>query len=197
MRTEQSIPYETNAERRTVGGWCCKTCGRFCGDRPNSEMAAKYCCCTDRPCQRCPTGRAQKYYTLCDSCKELESIDRFLKLEAKPYDGSAVCEWNGDRYFFDEDELLEWIAENGLQLEDLQLVFAEQKPLHWHRSISESFGIDTGDGEEWDTSEIDKQIEEWVVKHAPTVYQPTKIAVLSSTIPVEVAAPAAAERAEG
>lgn len=182
MKTKVSIPYETNAERRTVEGWCCKTCGRFYGDDSGSERVAKYCCATDRPCERCETGRANKCYTLCDGCRSLASIERFEKLESKPYDGTAVVEWDGDRYFFDSDDLVDWIADQEISAEDVRLVFAECTPPRWGHTVSELLGDDLYEGADWDTREIDDQIAAWVEKNAPNVYWPTSVAVSQASI---------------
>lgn len=187
MKTEKpSIPFETNAEIRTVSGWCCKTCSRFWGDGDSGERAAKYCCCTDRLCEKCGVTRAHKHYIMCEGCRHLDRVKRFEKLESKPYDGTAVVLWDGDRYFYDSEELLDWIEDTDdgepRDLKELRFVFAEMIRPSWRLTVSELLVDDLPEDDEWDTSEIDKQIETWVEKNAPNVYWPSKIAVTQQSI---------------
>lgn len=201
MRTDKpSIPFETNAERRTVSGWCCKTCGRYWGDGAGGERAAKYCCCTDRLCEKCGVARTHKHWINCDGCRQLERIERFEKLESKPYDGTAVVTFDDDKYFFDSDELLEWIADTDdgepRDLSTVRLVFAECKPPRWTHTISELLGDELYDDCDWDTSEIDDQIAAWVEKNAPKVYWPSMVAVSQQSIIELVAAGTADKQGE-
>lgn len=180
----KSIPYETNAELRTVEGWCCKTCGKYWGKGESGERAAKYCCCTDRLCERCGKARTRdRHYLNCAGCEALRDAERFDALEKKPYDGTAVVVWNDDRYLFDEGELRDWLSE--IEIDDrseVRLVFAECKKPGWGRSVSELLVDELYDDAEFDTREIDKQIEEWVAEHAPDVYWPTNVAVAPESI---------------
>lgn len=184
MQEKPSIPYETNAEIRTIEGWCCKTCGKYWGKGESGERAAKYCCCTDRACERCGTARTRdKYYLLCAGCSSLDRIERFEKLEKKPYDGSAVVLWDSDQYFFDEESLRDWLSELEADERDgARFVFAERKKPGWAHSVSELLADELYEDADFDTREIDKQIEEWVAAHAPDVYWPTNVAVAAESI---------------
>lgn len=176
-RETPKISYTGNSELRTVEGWCCQTCGRFWGD---SQHMACWCCATHVPCKDCGAD-TPKHYTHCDGCRQKRKWERYLKLDAKPYDGSAVTLYHGDSYFFDEDSLLDWLAE---QEDDAQpqLVFAHCKKPEWHRSVSEELCDELYEGAEWDTSEIDAQITEWVAKNAPNVYWPSNVRVDDESI---------------
>ena len=181
--TKAPVRYEDNAEQRTaIKGWCCKTCNRFWGD---DQHMARYCCATDFPCKHCG-GRTDKGRVRCDGCWQKEVCKRFEKLEAKPYDGSVVVTYDDDRYFFEEDELLEWLADTiegeGGNTDDVMLVFAESRQPSWRHSVSELVCDDLDPDSEWDTSEIDGIIAEWVKANAPTVYFPTKVRVDAASV---------------
>jgi hypothetical protein len=171
------IEYTGNSEIRIVEGWCCKTCNRFWGD---SQHMANWCCCTHAPCKECGQS-TDKGRVMCDGCWQKEVRKRFEKMEAKPYDGSAVVTYDDDRYFFDQDELLEWLADTGdgeaCNTDDVMLVFAKSRRPSWRHDVSELVCDDLDPDSEWDTSEIDNQIAAWVDANAPTVYFSTKVRV--------------------
>lgn len=172
------IEYTGNSELRAVEGWCCKTCNRFWGD---SQHMACWCCATHVPCKDCGQW-TEKTYTHCEACRSKMECERFDKLDAKPYDGSVVCQYDDHRFFFDEDELLEYLAEiyyadDERGCDGLMLVFAEGRKPKWRHDVSELVCDDLDPDSEWDTSEIDRKIAEWVESNAPTVYWPTKIRV--------------------
>lgn len=176
------VRYEDNAEQRQAAGWCCKTCGRFYGD---SEHMARYCCATDLPCG-CGL-RMNKGLVCCESCWSERQREKFTAFESRPYDGSAVVQFAGDQLFFDEDELLEWLADHcdveEFRIEDVMLVFAEPRKAKWRRgAVSELLSDELAEDTEWDTSEIDDQISAWVDENAPTVYWPTKIRVETESL---------------
>lgn len=101
------IHYNDNAEVRTVTGWCCKTCNRYWGD----EHMARYCCCTVRPCESCG-GDCEKSYIKCKTCREKAAWEKWFAKPAVPWDGAfPIGIWGDDKYFFDADELIDYIAE--------------------------------------------------------------------------------------
>ncbi len=101
-------PWEQAAEQKTVTGWACKTCGRFCGEGAAGERADRYCHASDAPCK---CGRRRKFYeSACQSCRD--------KYEAKKYAGLEEVEWDGetplvgfrnDHYIWNVDELVEYL----------------------------------------------------------------------------------------
>jgi hypothetical protein len=103
MREKRKILAEDNADRCTVEGWVCKTCGRFWGD---DERMARYCCATDFPCA-CG-GRHGKGYTCCDDCRakldEERHQERLEKATEVEYTGPFFV---GDDLFFSVDDYLE------------------------------------------------------------------------------------------
>lgn len=167
------VRYEDNAEQSAaISGWVCKSCRRFWGE---DEHMARYCCATTLPCE-CGR-RITKGWTKCDACRDKMDRERFGQMEAKPYDGSPVVQFRGDEYFFDQDALADWFADHDGHPEDIMLVFAELKRPNWRTSVSEILADDVPHEIEWDTSEIDKQIDAWVNENAPDVYWPSRVRV--------------------
>lgn len=94
-----------------VRGWSCVKCGSIYSDNSSGETAARFCCATWRECADCG-GKCGKHYVRCDDCNERRK-DRawFDKLFAK-WDGEfPVGEWVCDKFYWDEDELLDAIWE--------------------------------------------------------------------------------------
>lgn len=205
--TTNSRPYETAAIPAATSGWACRHCGRFCGSGDNGKAAASYCCCTDRECKTegC-SNRAHKHYITCETCRDAGRLAKFQSLEKRDYGGadfSAYCvaEFDGDEFYFDEDSFSEHLAElldeacGGLgfasdteiaeavdAVSSYRFVFAKCQPPTWRTSVSEILGDDLAHDQEWDTSEIDSQIAEWVEKNAPKVYWPTNVRVSEESL---------------
>lgn len=65
------IRYEDAAEQRTVTGWACKQCGRFWNQ---DEHMARYCCCTEGPCEECG-ARRDRHNRLCEDCRKKKDAE--------------------------------------------------------------------------------------------------------------------------
>lgn len=80
---------------------------------------------THKNCDNCG-NEFEKQYTyekLCRECQLKISNEKYFKLDFVEWDGqNAVCLYNEDQYFFNEEEILEFCDENEINLEDLQLV---------------------------------------------------------------------------
>jgi len=106
---KDKVPYEEAAEVRTVTGWVCKHCGRYYG---NNEHAARWCCRKDRPCETCG-GRTDRSYIKCDSCREKDRLAKWLALPEVEWDGTTPLVVHGsDHYFFNADDLGDWLADD-------------------------------------------------------------------------------------
>lgn len=168
--SKEPLPYAEAAEIRTVEGWACKTCGRFWGDRQDSEHAARYCCAKQIPCSLC--GKLRDRMSFCRECQDKKDQERWERMPQRDYDGNPVVVYGDDRYLFDEDEVLDYLAD----LEspgDAQLEHAKPFIFTWRWTVSELLGDDCGPDFEWDTREIDDQIAEWVQANAPKYYEPS------------------------
>lgn len=78
------------------------------------ERTARYVGCTHRPCEGCGE-LTPKGFTYCKACSDACTRKRYAALPKKPWDeGTPVCEFDGDNYYFSRDEVeehLEWISD--------------------------------------------------------------------------------------
>ena len=97
--------------------------GRFFGDGKEAEHMARYSSCTHKTCK---CGEVfEKGWTICPKCREKKDSEMYNALQFKEYDGSPVYSKSIDRYFFSEEEIMDFIndEEDGF---DLQLVFCNE-----------------------------------------------------------------------
>lgn len=183
MSEKREIRYDNSAEQRTVTGWCCTECNHFWG---NDEHMARFCCCTTQACQDCGQD-TKRHFVRCRDCQDKFNTERFQKLEQRDYDGrAALCQWDGDQFFYDEDSVLFYIGE----LDDpakARLVFAELRKPRWNRTVAEELCDDLYEDCDWDTKEIDQQIEKWVDENAPNVYWGTSVRLSDKSLAEMVA----------
>jgi hypothetical protein len=85
------------------------------------EHTARWKGCTHNQCE-CGKWK-KKNGTLCETCSTAARKERFKALPAKDYDGSPVCIWGDDTFFWDLDGILDFCEENEVKKEELQLVF--------------------------------------------------------------------------
>jgi len=103
-----------------ISGWVSRD-GRFFGD---NEHLARYCGCTHIKCKTC--GHIHAHNSYCEPCAKVRIEERFSTYERKEWDGETPLSINGtDVYFFDSDELQNWLKDNDEQLENLQLVLCK------------------------------------------------------------------------
>lgn len=120
-QSKRPLRYEKAAKFKSVKGWVCQGCGRFWGD---SESGARICCYTDAPCPEdgC-TNRRGRDRIRCESCAHKEQVKRWNGLEQTVWDGkSMLCELDGDLYFNDEDELIEYAMDRQTKPSDLFII---------------------------------------------------------------------------
>jgi hypothetical protein len=171
LPNEEAAEYVTNIE-----GWVCKTCRVFYGK--GGESSARYCCEKDHACntQGC-AGRAKKPYTVCDPCRSKLDLERYLKLPEADWDGEApLVVYHDDQYFFDVDDLADWLSEQGLKVEDAQLVIAEEDRVP-HFDMSEflcDYLCEDNQDQLESTAKIDKAVNRWIEKNVPTTWVPSK-----------------------
>lgn len=108
------------ATLQTVTGWVSRF-GTFHGD---DERAARYYGCTHRACV-CGKS-AERAYIKCKECRDKQSDDH--------YNARTFLEWDKkepvyseryDRYFFSEDDLIDFIIEEKIDPIELQLMLCE------------------------------------------------------------------------
>lgn len=175
--SEGTLPNEEAAEHRTnISGWVCKTCRRFYGDEEGAERTARYCCEKDHECgtEGC-NGRAGKPWIYCDPCIKKRADARWAGLEQVAWDGDTpLVLFDDDHYFFDVDDLEYFLDEEGLTLEKIQLVIAEEdrKPRF---DIQEFLCDYLPEGEDVDGAEkLDKFVNRWIGNNVPSSWVPSK-----------------------
>lgn len=104
----------------TVTGWMSRN-GIFYGD---DERTARWYGCTHIPCEQCkePT---RKGYSICDKCRGVEERERYEKLERRPWTEGPVAIYRDDHYFWDDDDILEYCEEEGINPDRLMLVLCK------------------------------------------------------------------------
>lgn len=111
IETKHQLKWEDAAKRVTPReGWACVKCGRWFGDDPDAERAARYCCATDAPCE-CG-GRRSKHYTVCDACREKLRVAKWASLPEVEWDGETpLVVHQSDTWLFDVDDLADYLLE--------------------------------------------------------------------------------------
>lgn len=180
----KQLPYEEAAEKLTgIAGWVCKTCRRFFGD---DEHLARYCCAKDLPCDTdgCK-GRKDRGYTVCGSCRETMDLKRWLELQEVAWDGETpLCLDDDDKYFFSEDDLLEYFAEHNLKTEDVRLVICEKRRprmFDMYDFLDDHLVEGQEDAANWES--INEKVNTWIKKHVPDVWEPSKTRPTLGSLP--------------
>lgn len=122
MTEQPKVLYDSPeaAHRATVTGWVSRL-GHFYGD---NEHLARYDGCTHRLC-KCG-AEVERAYTICQACRDRQRTQSYWKLPFREWDGSIpLTLWDDDRFFFGEDDLLDWCENHDVEPSDLPLVICE------------------------------------------------------------------------
>lgn len=149
MESKKEIKYDSPdaATFKTgIEGWVSAD-GIFFG---KSEHNARYHGCTHVKCSDCD-NYVSKGWTRCEACRNKTSVERYNALPFKEWDGKTpICTWDGDKYFFSEEELIEYLEENELQESGLMLVFCLS--IEYPQLDTEFFGNDAH--EDWEPEKV-------------------------------------------
>lgn len=137
------------ATLRTVTGWVSRQ-GRFYGD---DERLARWDGSTHRVCDAC--GGLMDKQGYCTPCHHKKMVERYNAFPVIEWDGECMLtDYDGDNYWADPGEFLEWCAYNDVEdPSDLMLVATE--PIRMREITSENW-----DGELPDDVEIPADIAE-------------------------------------
>jgi len=153
MSNDKIIMYNSPeaAEIRTVTGWFAKgpnvnTKMAFCGD----DEQARYMGCTHTICTTWGCDNiVKKRWIYCDSCKSKITKECYKNLPKGEWKEGPLALYEGDRFFFSEEDLLEYCEDNGVKPSELMLVtcspnrFAEFEPGEfWGYDIPENFSAE-------------------------------------------------------
>lgn len=185
-KEEEIIMYDSPeaAKQMTLTGWVSSGKGgypsHYYGD---DEHMARWAGCTHI---KCPCGNVvKKSYTKCKECSAKETRKRYMALPYKEWDGiEYVVEWDGDKFFWNIEDLQEYMAEN--EIEEILLLFCA--PVDYCAIDMES--IVNGEAhEDWEPSaELEKRVSElnaYIATLPPHSYYPGKIRT-SYKLPEEV-----------
>lgn len=124
---EQIILFDSNeaAQRRTVTGWVSHD-GFFFGE---DERTARYSGCTHRKCEKCQAV-IPKTQLKCSNCYTAERAQKFLAMPRELWDTvTPLVLFDGDRYFFDPDDLVNYCEQYEVEIDSLRLVICEPQHL--------------------------------------------------------------------
>ncbi|MBX9404543.1 hypothetical protein K5E40_02485 [Pseudomonas baetica] len=109
------------ASLQTVTGWV-SAGGRFFGD---DENLARYCGATHRRCDINPEHPIYEVNSSCNECRHVRRQAKFAAMPVKDWAGEPLVIFDGDRYFFDEDSLRDYLIDSDIELADVQLCICE------------------------------------------------------------------------
>jgi len=174
---------EAATYRTDIKGWVSKD-GLFYGDNPGSERGARWSGCTH---QTCACGNVhEKGRTICNSCLGKKRTERYYALPVEKWNGDTpICLWDDDRYFFDEDAFLDFLADlkhdDPTAEHEVQAVLCEPGRLHL---ISDDEWVDDlPDNGEYDHDIPEEvaakvaELNEIIKQQAPVCWYPGKIRI--------------------
>ncbi len=117
------------ASIQTVTGWVSRR-GMFFGNRPDSELMARYHGCTHRKCEKC--GELVDIHSHCHPCHAKAEIEKYGKMERRQWNGTdALYSQAVDHYFFDGDELDQYCEDKETTPKALRLIICVPSILSW------------------------------------------------------------------
>ncbi len=175
MTEEKIIMYDSPeaAQEITLTGWVSGGDKRFWY---KDEHMARWTGCTH---QKCECGSLmKKNYSKCEACRHKADIERYMALPYREWDGKEpVCTRDGDKYFFSEEALIDYMEDQDEPIDHIHLLICE--PNHWSQIESEYWSDnmpEDSDGELPDEmqSALDR-LNSIIAKQKPQSYSPGKI----------------------
>lgn len=126
MKTTKKIIMADSPEAasiQTVTGWVSST-GHFWG---NDERMARFDGSTHKICEHNPAHGVVEQRSWCEACRAERMTAKWEAMPRREYDGSPVCVFDSDTYFFDGDEISDWLLDNDIKPEDARLVFCKPR----------------------------------------------------------------------
>ena len=109
-----------------------------------SEISARNQLITHYCCLEC--GSIVKKGYSCNKCAEKRMDDKYSKAPFKEWDGETpLCIFNDDTYFFSEDEIEDYLEENEIEADELQLMICSPNHVHeidadyWYDDMPECY----------------------------------------------------------
>lgn len=121
MQKEKKIILRDSPEAasiQTVTGWVSAN-GRWFGDY---EDGARYDGATHQKCIQNAEHPIYEINGYCRACWDEKQQAVYEAMPSEPYNGDACAVLNTDQYFWEENEILEYCVDRGINPADLQLV---------------------------------------------------------------------------
>lgn len=176
MNNEKIIMYdspEAATYKTGIEGWVSAS-GRFFG---RFEESARYDGCTH---SKCECGNLIKRgWTKCDECTHKAAAERFNKLPFREWDRKEpICTWDGDRYFFSEDDLISYMEDDGDDMmSEIDLIICQ--PNMWQQIDYDYWSDGFAENDDGDLpKELEdkmKEINEVIKRLPPQSYSPGKM----------------------
>lgn len=113
------------AQIKQATGWVSAN-GHFYGD---NEHLARWAGCTHILCKECGKYEHEKGWVCCDACRARHEIERYDAMPFKEWEGEPLFSYSHDRYFFDEQELIEFALEYDVLPGEMRLAICEPDTL--------------------------------------------------------------------
>ncbi len=127
------------ASIKTVTGWVSAS-GHFFGD---DERTARYNGSTHQRCENNPDHPIYEKFGYCTPCHHDRRQKVFTAMPKQEWDGEPLVIFDSDTYFFDDDSLMDYCADNNIAPQDMQLVICypnmarEIDSDYWSNELSE------------------------------------------------------------
>jgi hypothetical protein len=118
---------EAATYRKDIEGWV-SIDNIYCGKGETGENLARYRSATHTKCECGKVIKARTYLS-CDECRHKKALENYNKLPFRKYDGSPVSIWNDDTFFFNEDDIVDYLEDNGF--EEIDLLFCDKQ--YWNQ----------------------------------------------------------------
>lgn len=173
MTTAVKKPVEkiTGNNGRIVG-YACGECGILYTTRGSDTPEEQaHNCCAPYHCKKCQK-ETRKYYTLCEECSYAARLEVWKAVPSTSWDGSfPIMLWDDDRYFFDEEEFLDFIDDHeggwdGVEIEACDPVVP--RCFEVHDFLQDDLGEDSEVNGDWQA--FDKMVNDWIKEHFPKTY---------------------------
>lgn len=183
MSDEKMVLFGSNESaeyRENISGWVSRH-GRFYGD---DKQAAMMDGCTHVYCSKCGTPIQRYGFSMCLICRTEDEIKRYNQYPSKEWDFSTpIYSMACDKFFANIDELLDYIDEYEMNVDDLRLVIC--KPVKIEEIDSDHFEHYMPD--DWDGNLPEplqsalNQLNETIRNLPPTSFEPDKIRAIIPT----------------
>lgn len=179
MTLDKQINYdspESAAYKTDICGWVSRN-GHFWG---KDEHMARYDGCTHLKC-KCGKYFPKEGYMICPECRVIHDQETYSSFPKEKWDDKApIATFGGGEYFWSREDLDEYLEDNNLKVEDLQLVFCKPLLLPQFDAYDLLYDYLPDDDREVpnDIEDAVSALNEVLLKHKQLSWYPGKVAVI-------------------